>query len=53
VGPPRPPGLGLAIVAAVAAAHGGTAEARPNDLHGLRVTLALPAASPAAVDLAS
>ncbi len=38
-------GLGLAIVAAVAAAHDGTVSAAPNDPHGLRVTLALPATS--------
>jgi two-component system, OmpR family, sensor kinase len=38
-------GLGLAIVTAVAATHRGTAVARPNQPHGLRVTLALPAAS--------
>ncbi len=37
-------GLGLAIVSAVAAAHGGTAEARLGDPHGLRVTLTLPEA---------
>jgi two-component system, OmpR family, sensor kinase len=46
-------GLGLAIVSAVAAAHGGTAEARLNEPHGLRITLTVPAASPAAADLAS
>jgi two-component system, OmpR family, sensor kinase len=45
-------GLGLAIVTAVAATHGGTAQARPSQPHGLQVTLTLPAASPAA-DLAS
>jgi two-component system, OmpR family, sensor kinase len=38
-------GLGLAIVATIAATHHGTAEARPNRPHGLRVTLILPAAS--------
>jgi two-component system, OmpR family, sensor kinase len=37
-------GLGLAVVAAVAAAHNGTAEAALNDPHGLRITLTLPEA---------
>jgi two-component system OmpR family sensor kinase len=37
-------GLGLAVVAAVAAAHGGTAQAALNDPHGLRITLTLPEA---------
>jgi two-component system, OmpR family, sensor kinase len=46
-------GLGLAIVTAVAATHGGTAEARLNDPHGLRVTLILPAASALPADLAA
>ena len=36
-------GLGLAIVTAVAATHHGTAEARLNEPHGLRVTVTLPA----------
>jgi len=36
-------GLGLAIVTAVAATHHGSAEARLNEPHGLRVTLTLPA----------
>jgi two-component system OmpR family sensor kinase len=40
-------GLGLAIVNAVAAAHHGTAQASLNDPHGLRITLTLPASSPA------
>jgi two-component system OmpR family sensor kinase len=41
---PRPgAGLGLAIVAAIAAAHDGAAEAEPISPHGLRVTLSLPA----------
>jgi two-component system, OmpR family, sensor kinase len=44
-------GLGLAIVTAVAATHGGTAQARPAQPHGLQVTLTLPAASPEATDL--
>jgi two-component system OmpR family sensor kinase len=35
-------GLGLAIVAAIAQAHGGTAQATLNDPHGLRITLTLP-----------
>jgi two-component system, OmpR family, sensor kinase len=43
-------GLGLAIVTAVAATHGGTAQAQPSQPHGLEVTLTLPAAS---TDLAS
>ena len=43
---PRPgSGLGLAIVAEIANAHGGTAAATPDDPHGLRVTLLLPAPS--------
>jgi two-component system, OmpR family, sensor kinase len=46
-------GLGLAIVKAVAATHGGSAQARPSQPHGLQVTLTLPAASPTATDLAS
>ena len=45
-------GLGLAIVTAVAAAHGGTAAARPSQPHGLQVTLTLPATSAATTDLA-
>jgi two-component system OmpR family sensor kinase len=41
---PRPgSGLGLAIVAATAAAHHGSVLATPNDPHGLVVTLTLPA----------
>jgi two-component system, OmpR family, sensor kinase len=42
-------GLGLAIVATVADAHHGTAEAALNDPSGLRVTLTLPAAPVLAV----
>ncbi len=45
-------GLGLAIVTAVTATHGGTAEAAPNQPHGLRITLTLPAA-PLPADLAT
>jgi two-component system, OmpR family, sensor kinase len=46
-------GLGLAIVATVAAAHHGSAEATPNEPSGLRVTLTLPAASaPESADIA-
>ncbi|HET7012979.1 MAG TPA: HAMP domain-containing sensor histidine kinase [Streptosporangiaceae bacterium] len=42
---PRPgAGLGLAIVAAIAAAHDGAAQAEPVTPHGLRITLTLPAA---------
>jgi two-component system OmpR family sensor kinase len=41
---PRPgAGLGLAIVAAIAEAHDGSAQAEPICPHGLRVTLSLPA----------
>jgi signal transduction histidine kinase len=39
-------GLGLAIVASIAAIHGGTAAARPRDNGGLSVTVTIP--SPAA-----
>jgi signal transduction histidine kinase len=42
---PSGSGLGLAIVAAIAASHGGEVDAALNDPHGLRVTLALPAAA--------
>jgi two-component system, OmpR family, sensor kinase len=44
-------GLGLAIVTAVAATHGGTAQASLNHPHGLRVTLTLPAAPALSEDL--
>jgi signal transduction histidine kinase len=37
-------GLGLAIVASVAAIHGGTATARPRDDGGLTVTVTIPSA---------
>jgi signal transduction histidine kinase len=37
-------GLGLAIVASIAAIHGGTAAARPRDDGGLSVTVAIPSA---------
>jgi two-component system OmpR family sensor kinase len=46
-------GLGLAIVTAVAATHGGTADAAPNRPHGLRITLTLPSAAALPADLAS
>ena len=46
-------GLGLAIVTAVAATHGGTADAALNLPHGLRITLTLPSASPLPADLTS
>jgi signal transduction histidine kinase len=35
-------GLGLAIVASIAAIHGGTATARPRDDGGLSVTVTIP-----------
>lgn len=38
-------GLGLAIVASIAAVHGGTASARPRDDGGLSVTVTIPSAS--------
>ncbi len=37
-------GLGLAIVASIAAIHGGTASARPRSDGGLRVTVTIPSA---------
>jgi signal transduction histidine kinase len=40
-------GLGLAIVASIAAIHGGTATARPRDDGGLSVTVTIPSAAPA------
>jgi signal transduction histidine kinase len=40
-------GLGLAIVASIAAIHGGTATARPRDDGGLAVTVTIPTASSA------
>jgi two-component system, OmpR family, sensor kinase len=48
--PSRRPGsgLGLTIVAAVAAAHDGQVTATGNEPHGLRITLTLPAAPTAA-----
>ncbi|HMH91513.1 MAG TPA: sensor histidine kinase [Streptosporangiaceae bacterium] len=47
-GPDRPgAGLGLAIAAEIASAHGGTAQAAAVSPHGLRITLALPASGPA------
>jgi len=48
VGSDRGSGLGLSIVAAIAAAHGGSLELRARPEGGLRVTVTLPlAASPA------
>jgi signal transduction histidine kinase len=41
-------GLGLSIVAAIAAAHGGTLELAARDGGGLRVTITLPLAQPPA-----
>jgi len=38
-------GLGLAIVASIAAVHGGAASARPRDDGGLSVTVTIPSAS--------
>jgi two-component system, OmpR family, sensor kinase len=49
-GCPPGSGLGLAIVNAVATTHNGTVQASLNDPHGLRITLTLPASSPAAVE---
>jgi len=43
-------GLGLAIVASIAAIHGGTATARPRDDGGLAVTVTIPTASSAPLD---
>jgi two-component system, OmpR family, sensor kinase len=44
---PRPgSGLGLAVVAATAAAHHGTAQATPHHPHGLVITLTLPTTVP-------
>jgi signal transduction histidine kinase len=40
-------GLGLAIVASIAAIHGGTATARPRDDGGLSVTVTIPGTIPA------
>jgi signal transduction histidine kinase len=37
-------GLGLSIVASIAAVHGGTAVARPRDLGGLSVIVTIPTA---------
>jgi signal transduction histidine kinase len=45
-------GLGLAIVASIAAIHGGTAAARPRDDGGLAVTVTMPSAVAAARALA-
>ena len=42
-------GLGLAIVASIAAIHGGTATARPRDDGGLSVTVTMPSAGGLAV----
>jgi signal transduction histidine kinase len=39
-------GLGLAIVASIAAAHGTTIEATPNPDGGLRITVTMPAPGP-------
>ena len=38
-------GLGLAIVASIAAVHGGAATARPRDDGGLFVTVTIPSAA--------
>jgi two-component system OmpR family sensor kinase len=46
-------GLGLAIAAEIAAAHGGTAAARPGQPCGLTVTLAVPQTASTAQSLAS
>jgi len=39
-------GLGLAIVASIAAIHGGTATAHPRDHGGLTITVTIPSADP-------
>ena len=41
-------GLGLAIVASIAAIHGGTATAHPRDDGGLSVTVTIPSAGESA-----
>jgi signal transduction histidine kinase len=46
-------GLGLAIVASIAAIHGGTATARPRDDGGLSVTVTIPSAGVPAQDTGS
>jgi signal transduction histidine kinase len=46
-------GLGLAIVASIAAIHGGTVIARPRDGGGLRVTVSIPSADASPRALAS
>jgi signal transduction histidine kinase len=43
-------GLGLAIVASIAAIHGGTVTARPRDAGGLAVTVTIPSAGTTAGD---
>jgi signal transduction histidine kinase len=40
-------GLGLTIVASIAAVHGGTAAARPRNEGGLSITVTIPTAAPA------
>ena len=42
-------GLGLAIVASIAAIHGGTATARPREDGGLSVTVTVPSAQAGAL----
>jgi signal transduction histidine kinase len=44
-------GLGLAIVASIAAIHGGTVTARPRNDGGLSVTVTVPSAGPAAQNM--
>jgi len=46
-------GLGLSIVAAIAAAHGGAAAACPGQPDGLTITLAIPQVASTALSLAS
>src|SRR5205823_14964277 len=46
-------GLGLTIVASIAAVHGGTAAAQPRQDGGLSITVTIPSAGPPAHDVRS